>query len=274
MNQKTIFLRHPDFESASKDSLELLVSCSSNALSYAIVDSTTGKFLALFNAQNQTDPLSLLESELKQRKELQQFFEKVQLSYWSTNDLLVPAFLAENANQQWINNFVQTQQHHNLTAISPLNGMVPVVEVPNRLEKILQDAGFNTIVMHHPVEAFLPEHEANTLHIDVQGQSSYFVVHKGGKLLFQKLFSIDGVDEFHYFLLFVKNQLGLENSTSVHISGLINLGDTFYEVIVKHFTGVSFNVNSNLSECLQDRLPEHYFSSLTALSSCALSVAN
>lgn len=271
MNKQAIFLKHADFERAPKDDLELLINCAHNVLSYAICQLNNGEILALFTAQHQESPLTVLEEELKNRVELQQHFDSVQVSYWTDNDLLVPDFLAANLNQQWMNYFVPSQNQHSLIPTQPIQGMVPVLSVPNQLEKLLHAAGFKSIGMHHLVEAYLPDATATTLHIAIAGGSCYFVYKSEGQLIFQKFFQIGNVDEFHYFLLFVKNQLNIDKNIRVQLSGLISEGDAYYEVVAQNFkdTGFYSPLEAYIETCLAGRLPNHYFTPLIALSTCA-----
>ncbi len=269
MNHQSIFLKHRFFNNELNNELELLINCSANSLSYAIANKANGDILALFNTQNQENFIDILKEELQNRKELQQHFKEVQICFAGGNDILVPEAVANNTQQQWINNFVTPVKGSSFIPTEATNGFVPIIEIPDQLERTLQASGFNTIHYHHSVKPFLNTH-STALHIDFKGKSAYFVYIKDQQLQFQKSFEVTNSDEFNYFILLLKDQLALEPSTPIYLSGLIEEDSLYVARLAKYFSSINFFKIEGIhfNDTLQDKFAAHYFTTLIALSSC------
>lgn len=268
MNQSSVFFKNHLFNKELNNNLELLIQCSNNVLAYAIKTIESNKIIALYFHQNKLRAIDVLRSELKNRMELQQHFKQVHICYATGNEILVPEWIA-NKPQNWINNFLTPSNDKNLIPTETINGMVPLVEIPNELERLLQEFGFNKVNYYHPVSVFLNKKDG--LYIDFNANSAYFVYLKNNLLQFQKAFEITNADELNYFILLLKDQLNIENETPICLSGLIDKEDNYYARIIKYFKEVNFNIQeiSSFKETINQNLPEHYFTSLISLNSCA-----
>lgn len=268
MNQSSVFFKHHSFNKELNSDLELLIHCSKNAVAYAIKTIESNQIIAIYSVQNKPHAMDVLRNELKNRIELQQHFKEVHICYAAGNEILVPEWIA-NKPQNWINNFLVPSNDKNLIPTETINGMVPMVEIPDELERLLQEFGFHKINYYHPVSVFLNKEDG--LYIDFNSNSAYFVYLKNNTLQFQKTFEITNADELNYFILLLKDQLNIENETPVFLLGLIDQGDNYYARIIKYFKEVNFHINENSSfkETINQNLPEHYFTALISLNTCA-----
>ncbi|NEU08316.1 DUF3822 family protein [Flavihumibacter sp. R14] len=93
---------------------------------------------------------------------------------------------------------------------------------------------------------------------------------QSGIFEFYNIFEIPTADEFNYFLLNLLNQLSIDDSTYVTLSGEIQEGDENYLRITKYFTQVSFTDVKlmNSGNGAFKRVPTHEFFSLLSLDLC------
>lgn len=267
MTGNSILLTHPDFEQIPTENCQLLLKLGLDSFSYAIVNDNN-QVLCLYDEQECEDVAQLFAQKQQSDPLLAKNYSKTLIALQTTNLLHVPNVLYNgNASTQ-----VKYFNHDDFGTVYTTEGEdTTTVFAPNyALDRILTQH-FTSAKVTEAAQGLLAlaTHESNCVYLDFSVQCFTAVLVKEGKLVFQNTFEISNTEELNYFLLLLINQLKLNDTTKVLVSGVIDNQDDKYAVIGKLFSNTQFNeINFLHTEILED-LPSHYYTSLLAQILCA-----
>jgi hypothetical protein len=109
------------------------------------------------------------------------------------------------------------------------------------------------------------EKALSSLHVHILPSSFQFIAIKGQKLELYNSFSYQSSEDFIYYLLFVLDQLGINNEeASISLTGNVEKNSVIYSILHKYIKTLTFGKrpeNLKFSYILEE-IPSHFHSAL------------
>ncbi|MET4083202.1 hypothetical protein ABIB40_003171 [Pedobacter sp. UYP30] len=267
MEKNSLLLADSSFTSQPSQGCHLLMQVTEDGFSYAIINQDDNTPKVLFSVQ-QPGPLN---HEISQAFSNDHFlslkFASVKVAVQTSNVLFLPEDLYEEKQTDNYHSFVDrpdeiTKHRHADLKMVTLFGINP--ELKNLLPA--QTIFFPIL---SPLWICANQGLSSCFLVDFGSNLVTFLYQKDGKLIFQNSFAASNIEEFNYFLLLVKQQLSLEETTPILMQGLVENGDDYANCLQKYFLDVKINLPKTLSyNELTAQMPQHYFNSLLAILLC------
>ena len=270
-NNNNILLTDPAFDLSMASACNLLIKIGMDSFSYAIVNRSTKKVIVLYDEQECTNSLFNLSERFEKDSNLNLPYQETKLAIYTDDEISIPNdFFDENSvelhskllkNNTFKNTF--KQNHFNFTTIFGLN---------KSLQDILTTQLSNLKIYPHSAGllALAEDFKDSQLFLDFTANSFNALFIKDEKVIFQKCFETENIEELNYFVLFLINQLSINCiDITVHLSGIINEGDNKYQCLQKYFSKIEFvKLNSEILLNILEDMPAHYYTNILALNKC------
>ncbi len=273
-NQNSILLIDPKFDPSTSVNCSLLVKLGIDSFSYAILNKELSKVVAVFDEQELVDAAKKLNDRIKTDVYLGLTFKEVKIAAYTENHIAIPNEFYKHVSVNLNTNFFPEAQSGKVHTTTHSNfGFTSVFSFSSLTEELMSQS-FEHSKKYQQSAALLKLAESSTdtaILIDFTVRSMNILVIIEKKVVFQKCYEIENVEEFNYYLLLIANQLSINlNNTSVYVSGIIGQEDKKYECLRKYCTTIHFLdfVDSNLDQQVLDDMPAHYYTTLLALDQC------
>jgi hypothetical protein len=280
---KLLYFSEDDIQSQLAAKYDLLVNISPETFQYAIIDSVLHECKTL--VEFEIPPLSTISDLIKAVENLpeshRQFrfaFNKVKISFTSSNYTFIPESLYLEADQQDYGKYLDLTDASellvNTISSADIKNVISIdSHLKTALEGIFQKPRIynQTVPFLEGVQKSLEREDGLVFFIDVQPKHFQIAFFKDFRLEFYNTFEYANADEFNYFLLSVIQSLEIQlEHTRVIISGKISNSDEIYKRLEKYFDSIRFIDSERLlkySEKFKEVLP-HTFSTLFNLYLC------
>ncbi len=273
-NQNSILLIDPKFDPSTSIDCSLLVKLGIDSFSYAILNKESNKVVAVFDAQELVDSAKKLIDRIKTDVYLGLVFKEVKIAAYTENHIAIPSEFYERESVNLNTIFFPGAQSGKVHTTTHSNfGFTSIFSFSSLTEELINQS-FEHSKKYAQYAALLKLAESNTdtaILIDFTVRSMNMLVIIEKKVVFQKCYEIENVEEFNYYLLLIANQLSINlNNTSVYLSGIIGQEDQKYECLKKYCSNIHFLdfVDSSLDQQVIDDMPAHYYTTLLALDQC------
>lgn len=276
-NNNSILLVDQEFDPNAITNRNLLFKITADSFSYAMLNMDAGRLEVLYDQQD-CDPAVAMAKRIKTDPYLSIDFAQVKISVCSANTLTVPeAFYLADQPEIYANYFTELADFSGtLQANSHVNyDFKTLFLLPGEVEKVLTDNNLGSAIKYGqtaPLLAMLRPAERDQLVLDFTGSSFYAMLFKQGKLIFQNYYTAENDEEFNYYLLLIVQQLKLDPAqTDLLATGIINAGDTHYDIMERYFLSVEIlePILEDTDLTILEDMPKHYYTSLLAINLCA-----
>ncbi|KQS37045.1 DUF3822 family protein [Pedobacter sp. Leaf194] len=267
MTNNSLLLIDPNFKTAESINCHLLLKITNDSFSYAVVNKERGQVNVIFDKQHSGDIEQDLKVAFETDAHLTQKYGAIKAAVYTSNFIFIPHEWFDADNQSVYSKFLGSEgkfytQHHTELGFNTLFSISEKVE-----DKLPKDTRFYP--QSSPLFALFGNLSEDALLIDFTASTFNVLFVKDKKVIFQNHYSAETAEEFNYFLLLIIEQLGLNESVSVYLQGIINEDDDYYNTLLKYFNNLYFFLpaGKQSSDLLAD-MPKHYFSGLLALDLC------
>lgn len=274
MNTKnSILLLDPDFDPQTAPQCNLLLKITNNSFSYAIINQEHKRISAVFDEQECENVLQSVKHQLKNDPYLKNDFKAVKIAAYTDHSVAVPGAIYKSTDLKSYANFfpedavaplhVRSNPHFDFTAVFNLQP-----ELEETLQTVFTNA--QTFELSSSLLA-MAERVENGICMDFTARSFSIVQVSANRLTYKHTFDFDDAAEFNYYLLLLLQQLKIDmKRTPLYLSGIVNEGDDFHQILTKYFPSVSYYlpVNTTLDLAVLEDLPAYYYSNLLAIDLC------
>lgn len=280
---KLLYLSDDEVQSQLAAKYDLLVHIGPENLQYAIIDSEQKETKALaefdFPAFASTSELiHSIENLPESNRQFRFAFNKVKISFTTSNYTFIPYSLYDEADQQQYGEYINLTENRELLVNTVFSDEIKNISaVDSELKSALQKIFHNPSIFNQAspflegAQLALQRDRESVIFIDVQPKHFQIAFFKDFKLEFYNMFEYLNADEFNYFLLNVIQLLEIPlEHTGIILSGKISETDELYQRIGKYFENISFVNGDYLSEFSRkfENVQAHTFSTLFSLDLC------
>lgn len=267
----SILLIDPTFDPSMASACSLLVKIGIDSFSYAIVNKSTEQVIALYDEQEcHISQLNFTE-RFEKDSYLKLPYQQTKIMVYTDNEISIPnEIFDENSvelhsklmkNNSFVNLF--PQNHFGFTTIFSLN---------QSLQDILKSQLSDTKIYSHNAGllAIAETTKNDQLFLDFSVNSFTALFIKDQKVIFQKCYETENIEELNYFILLLINQLDIQTTeVTLRLSGIIHEGSNKYQCLQKYFSTIEFvKLDTELSLQILEDMPAHYYINLLALDQC------
>lgn len=267
----SILLIDPTFDPSMASACSLLVKIGIDSFSYAIVNKSTEQVIALYDEQECNISQLNLTERFEKNPYLNLPYQQTKIAIYTDDEISVPNdIFDENSielhsmlmkNNTVINLF--QQNHFCFTTIFGLN---------QSLQNILTSKLSNLKMYSHNAGllAIAEDSKNDQLFLDFSVNSFTALFIKDQKVIFQKCYETENIEELNYFILLLINQLNiLTTEVTVRLSGITHESDNKHQCLQKYFNIIEFvKLDTELSLQILEDMPAHYYINLLALNQC------
>ncbi|TKC10728.1 DUF3822 family protein [Pedobacter polaris] len=269
-NKNSILLIDPTFDPASAPSCNLLVKVGSKSFSYAIVNTETKKVNAVFDEQECENGAKKLIDRLKTDIYLGLPYQEVKIAVHTPNSIAIPLelYTADNlsSNAQF---FTENHSGNLYVAHQSHFGFNTIFSLPTNTDEAINFASGKKYHENAGLLALAEQMKETALVLDFTVGSLSIIYLNNNQIIFQQSYEIDDIQEFNYYLLVMINQLNINASCNIYLTGIVHKNDEKYNCLLKYFNTIQFlTINNSLDQQVLDDMPAHYYSSLLALYQC------
>jgi len=273
-NIGTIHLKDPNFDLNPAESSELLIKVSPKRLSYAIINEEK-KVTALYDTALQMSLTETVDELFAENSYLKLNYKSVKIQVETFNFTFIPDELFSEDN---------LHIYKGLFAASPSDkarvsrirkaGISNVFtfreEITETLFEVLPEA--KVYSQAEPlIDGIMYNYQGEKLILQFNDSSFEFLLINNQIVQYYNIFPLSSPDDFNYYLLFVLQQLGLnEADLEVILSGDIDRESLLFKRVEKYYSKVSFASNIRLARLSAafNQVPEHQFFTLFNLYLC------
>ena len=267
MEKNSLLLIDNGFASQPSNGCHLLIHITEDSFSYAIIDQYSNTPKVLFSIQHLDQVGNKISTLFSTDSFLSLNFASIRVAVQTSNFMFLPEHLYDkkqtNSYLKFLNHAEKIEEHkHQELKIITLIGL------NSELKKVLPEKTVFLPILS-PLWTCINKSLAPCFLVDFGAGIVTFLYQKDANLIFQNSFAVCNLEEFNYFLLLVKQQLGLEETTSILMQGLVDEGDDYANCLKKYFLEVRLNLPKNIAyNKLTDQMPQHYFNTLLAIQLC------
>lgn len=270
-NNNSILLIDPAFDPSMASACNLLVKIGIDNFSYAIINKSTLKLVGLFDEQECSNNLLNLSDRLDKDPYLNLPFKETKVIIYTEDEISIPNDIFDENSIELHSKLIKNHSSINLfkqdkfrfTTVFGLNKLLK--------ELIINKLSHSKLYPHYAgLLALTEDAKENHLFLDFSVNSFTALFIKDEKVIFQKCYETEDIQELNYFILLLINQLNI-NTTDVNISlsGIIQQEDKKYKCLQKYFNRIEFlKLDTELRLGLVEDMPKHYYSNLLALGQC------
>jgi len=272
---RKLHLRENDFHPDKASSCELLIKLSFNRLSYSIINTLDKQIYVLYDSILLNPLTDLLEELFKDLDYFSFTYKDIKISIETFDFTFIPeAVYTRSSLDLYLNSIsvgkgaepfitsMKSAGSRNIFAadqamISPLTGIFPAAKIYTQAEPLIEGA----LNLYGGAE---------TLFLQFNSKTFEALVLSADGLVYYNIFSIDTVDDFNYFLLFVMQEMEL-NSTNIKVivAGLIDVESDYYKRMERYFQDITFaDTPAFRLSAIYDKVSVSQFFSLFSLSLC------
>jgi len=235
----------------------LFLQISKETLKFAVLDKSQKTFIgftsySLSDIYNDFSIINPLKEILKNDEVLKNNFKKLTVFYTNNRSTLIPDALFNPAQLKEIHqfNFSKIEEDAYLSdKLINLQGH-NVYSIPQYILDIFKDK--NNVQFKHfsspIIEYAILNTKENAIYLNILPNTFQITIIKDKKLIYFNSFDYQTSEDFIYYLLFVLDQLQLDNEKiSIHLFGEIEKNAPIYEILKKYIYKVEMgNISSNL----------------------------
>lgn len=272
----------PSFQSQSSEKCDLLIHIGTSAISYAIINKEENKLKALsevslINNDNESVKHKLIEL-VEKDDHLKNSYKSIIVCIETFKFTFIPTAIFDQNSITKYASFLNVERFDDVL----LNELKhPAIQNIFAIDVDIQKAVltiFPNAKIVNQASAFLEgsakvlKNDAyNQLFINIQDCNFEIALYAEHKLQLYNIYEYKTVDEFNYFLLAIIDQFQLKAmSTTIVLSGKINLGEELYLRIQKYFTSIKLVDSDFLADrnYIFHRVQSHTYFSLLSLTLC------
>lgn len=266
----SILLIDPAFDADNARHCQLLLKIGRDNFSYAIVNRSAGKVIAVYDIQECEDGLRAFTNSLTNDSTLKMEFAEIKIAVYTENTISIPNVLYHPDEALLHTGFFTGATSTILHAAAQAHfGFTTIFNFPVSAENSWIELKGKFLPYNAGLLCLAENSLKDTLNLDFTAGSFTVLFVKGGQLIFQHHYEIEDHEEFNYFLLLLISTLNIDTGeTAVRLSGIIHENDENFSCIKKYFKDISFLLIPELDQEVTDDLPSHYYTSLLALDQC------
>lgn len=283
--RKTISIGTQDAFPGPEIKKTLSIELMPDGFSFCILDEQSFKYLALESyratqALNAEQWIELLDQVVKGNPLLTAQYQRINISLYSTQLILVPYHLFSHAQKDVYYKFANNLSEGSQVLSDRLNNLEAYGQysMSSKLKKKL-DFLFPDHRMRHSgtvlVESLLATLQLNewdaTIVLNISSKHFDIVLFDERKMKYYNSFSYQEFDDLMYYLFFVLEQFELTaGSMDALLVGEISLDSERFHILSQYFRKVSFAGRNDAYHYSRqfDSLPHHYFYTLLNMNSC------
>lgn len=280
---KLLYLSDDEVQSQLAAKYDLLVHFGPKNLQYAIIDAgqKETKVLAEYEIPALATTSELIHSFENLPESNRQFrfaFNKVKISFTTSNYTFIPADLFEESDQQQYGEYINLTDARDVLVDTISSAQIKNVTAIDSDFKTALAGIFNNHSIYNQASPFLEgaqkalqRDSESIIFIDFQPEYFQISYYKDFKLEFYNTFEYQNADEFNYYLLNVIQSLEIVlGDTQIVLSGKISKQDEVYQRIGKYFETVRLSDAADLNKYSSKfgEVQAHTFSTLFSLDLC------
>lgn len=267
----SILLIDPAFDPSIAPACNLLVKIGMDSFSYVIINKSTDQVVALYDEQECSHNLLNLSERLEKDSYLNLPYQITKIAIYTEDEVSVPDDIFEDNTIELHSKLLKKN-----TIVNPFKqrkfGFVTIFGISKHLQEVLTTQLINVKMYPHSAGllALAENAKDSQLFLDFSANSFTALFIKDEKLIFQKCYDTENVEELNYFILLLIDLLTINQAeTIVRLSGIIHLDDSKYQCLEKYFNTIEFvKLDTALDLHLLKELPTHYYTNILALAQC------
>lgn len=270
-SNNSILLIDSAFDPSMALACNLLVKIGIDNFSYAIVNKSTEQVIALYDEQECNISRLNLTERFEKDLYLKLPYQQTKIVIYTDDEISIPNDIFDETSVELHSKLIKNNAAINLIQQNHF-GFTTIFGVNKSLQSILIAQLSNVKIYPHNAGLLAAAENAKDaqLFLDFSINSFAALLIKDQKVIFQKCYETENIEELNYFILLLINQLNIStNEVIVQLSGIINEDDSKHQCLQKYFNVIEFfklNTEQNL-QILED-MPSHYYINLLALDQC------
>jgi hypothetical protein len=261
----------PNFDPSMASTCSLLVKIGIDSFSYAIVSKSTRQVVAVYDEQECNISQLNLTERFKNDSYLKLPYQHTKLAVYTDTEISIPNDIFDESSIELHSKLMKNNTVINLFRQNHF-GFTTIFGLQQSLQDILTSQLSNLKIYSHNAGLLnIAEDTKNDqLFLDFSANSFTALFIKNQKVIFQKCYEVENIEELNYFILLLINQLAISlTEVIIRLSGIIHVDDKKYECLQKYFTTIEFvKLDTSLSLQLLEDIPEYYYINLLALDQC------
>ncbi|MBY0543049.1 MAG: DUF3822 family protein [Sphingobacteriaceae bacterium] len=267
----SILLIDPTFDASMTPACSLLVKIGIDSFSYAIINKSTEQVIALYDEQECNISQLNLTERFEKNSYLSLPYQQTKIAIYTNDEISIPNDIFDETS---VESHSKLMKNNTVIHLFQQNhfGFTTIFGLDKSLQDILTSQLSNLKMYSHNAGLLaIAEDSKNDqlfLNFSVNSFTALFI--KDQKVIFQKCYETENIEELNYFILLLIHQLNiLTTEVTIRLSGIINENDSKHLCLQKYFNIIEFvKLDTELSLQILEEMPAHYYINLLALDQC------
>lgn len=257
---RSILIVDQDFNNNQSSDYNLVLKLSEDGISYLLSHKKDAHIAVLFDQGFSHNLQNSLEELLAADPLLSKNYNSVKCVVGTQDFNFIPQ------------DFAQIQIHpalcsmHDWVSSHSLQKFTTTFSFPQEIQQLLPK---DSQVLPHSelLQALAAKHQQDGLYLNFNSRSADVLWQTQGQIQFQNTFNLNKPSDLEYYLLLLKQELKLADNTPLQLSGFIDQGDAYSDILHKLFKEVYWlKPHESLRKAMVlEQMPAHYYVGLLAL---------